>query len=236
MISVRSRRIAASASLVIGAAQSLDSGIRHSSPASIALVAIALFGVAAVLWWSSRTRWHLIAVAIGLGLLVMARVVSPVPLPTLALAGWFPAILIFFLEVGAKTSASLLLIAVASTAPGLSVQAGHEVLFSEAAARAHVHPVAHPAARGFVQSAFGVDEVGEHSDVLRPKAWFALWRVSSCCWLPRRASWDVGSSGGNPFARICKPFSFRRLRTASISVYARTADPDSPGSAAIGLY
>lgn len=117
MISKRSRRIAAAASLVVGIGQALDSGIRHSSPVSIALVAVALSGVAAALWWSSRTRWHLIAVALGLALLVVARIVSPVPLPTLALAGWFPAVLIFFLATRSKTTACVLLTATLALAP-----------------------------------------------------------------------------------------------------------------------
>lgn len=124
MIPARSRRIAAIASLVIGIGQALDSGIRHSSPASIALVAIALSGVAAALWWSSRTQRHLIAIALGLVLLVVARVVSPVPLPTLALAGWFPAVLIFFLVARSKATASLLLIALASAAQVQPLEAG----------------------------------------------------------------------------------------------------------------
>jgi pimeloyl-ACP methyl ester carboxylesterase len=115
MVSVRARRIAAVVSLAIGIAQALDSGIRHSSPMSIALVATALSVVAAALWWSSRTRWHLMAVAVGMALLVVARIVSPVPLPTLVFAGWIPAILIFFLTARSKTGASVLLFAVVST-------------------------------------------------------------------------------------------------------------------------
>ena len=97
MVSVRFRRTAAIASLAIGIAQAVDSGISNSSPTSIALVGIALAVVAAAFWCSTRTRWHLMTVTFGLALLVIARIVSPVPLPTLVLAGWAPAVLIFFM-------------------------------------------------------------------------------------------------------------------------------------------
>jgi sulfite exporter TauE/SafE len=105
MMSMRFRRIAAIVTLALGIGQALDSGIRQSSAISIALVAIALSGAAASLWWSSQTRVHLFAVASGLALLVVARIVSPVSLPTLVLAGWFPAALIFFLAARATSSA-----------------------------------------------------------------------------------------------------------------------------------
>ena len=95
-------RLAAVLVLALGLAQALDSGIRHAPPHVIAIVALALAVPALAFWLTGRPGVHLTAGALSLVTVVFARVISPVPLPTLALAGWFPAIAAIFLANAAK--------------------------------------------------------------------------------------------------------------------------------------
>ena len=85
--------------LVMGGLQAWDSGVLRAAAAIQALVAIALLLPVVTLLVTERYELRAAAVAAAFALLTIARVVSSVPLPTLHIVAFIPAVLIFFSKV-----------------------------------------------------------------------------------------------------------------------------------------
>lgn len=92
MVYATERRLVAILVLSLGVLQSFDSGIRHATAGTMTIVGLALALPAAAFWLSPRPAVHMVAAAAGLVLTAVARMTSDVPLPTLTLAAWFPAV------------------------------------------------------------------------------------------------------------------------------------------------
>lgn len=85
--------------LVLGAGQAWDSGVLRAAAGIQVLVAIALLVPVAALLMTERYDLRAASVAAAFALLTIARVVSSVPLPTLHIVAFIPAVLIFFSKV-----------------------------------------------------------------------------------------------------------------------------------------
>lgn len=82
--------------VVMGALQAWDSGVLGASPGIQALVAAAILSPVVALIATNSYGVHALAVAVSFVLLTIARVVSAVPLPTLHIVAFIPAVVIFF--------------------------------------------------------------------------------------------------------------------------------------------
>ena len=102
MIAVLHRRLVGVLVLALGAAQAFDSGIRHAPPLVVAVVALGLAISAIAFWVSSHPGILFGAGVITMVIVTIARVISPVALPTLTLAGWFPVMAALLLGVAGR--------------------------------------------------------------------------------------------------------------------------------------
>lgn len=107
MVPVSSRRIVAVLVVVLGLAQALDSGLRHAPIVPAALVAAAIAATGAVFWLAANPLTHFIAGLVCIAVMFVARAISPVPLPTLALAGWFPCVAALLLQQAGRKGEEL---------------------------------------------------------------------------------------------------------------------------------
>lgn len=82
--------------VVMGALQAWDSGVLRASPGIQALVAAAILSPVVAFVATNSYGVHALAVAVSFVLLTIARVASPVPLPTLHIVAFIPAVVIFF--------------------------------------------------------------------------------------------------------------------------------------------
>jgi hypothetical protein len=85
--------------VVLGGLQAWDSGVLRADATIQALVATALLLPVAALLMTERYELRAGAVAAAFVLLTIGRVVSSVPLPTLHIVAFIPAVLIFFSKV-----------------------------------------------------------------------------------------------------------------------------------------
>ena len=85
--------------VVLGGLQAWDSGVLRAEPMIQGLVAVALLLPVMTLLTTERYDLRAGAVAASFALLTTARVVSNVPLPTLHIVAFIPAVLIFFSKV-----------------------------------------------------------------------------------------------------------------------------------------
>ena len=85
--------------LVLGGLQAWDSGVLRAAAGIQVLVAIALRLPVLTLLMTERYELRAGAVAAAFVLLTIGRVVSSVPLPTLHIVAFIPAVLIFFSKV-----------------------------------------------------------------------------------------------------------------------------------------
>lgn len=105
MIAVLHRRLVGVLVLALGVAQAFDSGIRHAPPLVVGLVALGLAISAIAFWASSHPGVLFGAGGITMVIVTVARVISPVALPTLTLAGWFPVMAALLLGVAGRHKA-----------------------------------------------------------------------------------------------------------------------------------
>ena len=83
-------------SVVMGLLQAWDSGVLAAGPAIQLLVAVSIL-IPVIAWFASSSYGvHAAAVAAAFVLLTIARIAAPVPLPTLHMIAFIPAIVIFF--------------------------------------------------------------------------------------------------------------------------------------------
>ena len=85
--------------VVLGGLQAWDSGVLRADATIQALVATALLLPVAALLMTERYELRAGAVAAAFVLLTIGRVVSSVPLPTLHIVAFIPAVVIFFSKV-----------------------------------------------------------------------------------------------------------------------------------------
>ena len=82
--------------LAIGALQAWDSGVLGATASIQALVGVALLLPAAAFLATESYGIRALAVAAAFALLTVARLTSSIPLPTLHIVAFIPAVLIFF--------------------------------------------------------------------------------------------------------------------------------------------
>lgn len=89
------RWLLAAATLALGALQAWDSGILSSTPGPQALTLVAVLGLASAALLARSRGVYLAALLVAAVLLIVARVISPTPLPELLLVVVFgvPALL-----------------------------------------------------------------------------------------------------------------------------------------------
>ena len=92
MVPVSTRRIVAVLVVVLGLLQALDSGSRAAPDGIVVAIVGTVVAVGMVFWWSANSLTQFVAGLVCIGVMSIARALSPVPLPTLALAGWFPCV------------------------------------------------------------------------------------------------------------------------------------------------
>jgi hypothetical protein len=90
--------------VVLGALQAWDSGVLRAPAMIQALVALAIVTPPAVLLLTNAYGVQALSVAASFILLTIARVISPVPLPTLHIIAFIPAILIFLTKTTEQTT------------------------------------------------------------------------------------------------------------------------------------
>jgi hypothetical protein len=93
-------------SVVMGALQAWDSGVLGAGTVVQLLVGTAIALPVVALLATNSYGMHALAVAGAFVLLTIARVLSPVSLPTLVLVAFIPAVLIFFSQVAQVNAAS----------------------------------------------------------------------------------------------------------------------------------
>ncbi len=93
---LRNRWLWAVIFVVMGGLQAWDSGVLRASPAIQALVALAIAVPAVTVVLTASFALHATSVAVAFALLTVARIASPVPLNTLHIVAFVPAVLIFF--------------------------------------------------------------------------------------------------------------------------------------------
>lgn len=93
---LRNRWLWAAICVVMGGLQAWDSGTLQAPGLTQAIVAIAIAVPAVTVVTTSSYPRQALAVAAAFVLLTIARVLSPVSLPTLHITAFIPAVLIFF--------------------------------------------------------------------------------------------------------------------------------------------
>jgi hypothetical protein len=93
---LRNRWIWCGITVVMGSLQAWDSGVLRAPAAIQALVALAIAIPAVTVVVSANYGWQALSVLAGFVLLTVARVFATVPLPTLHIIAFIPAVLIFF--------------------------------------------------------------------------------------------------------------------------------------------
>jgi hypothetical protein len=106
MVPVVHRRIVAVMIVALGMAQAFDSGIRSAPTAHLIVVAAAIVLTGVVFWLSSHAGVQFAAGVACLAVVTAVRVWSPVPLPTLSLAGFFPCVAALILQAAARARSS----------------------------------------------------------------------------------------------------------------------------------
>jgi hypothetical protein len=96
---LRNRWLWAAICLAMGGLQAWDSGTFRAPAAIQAVVALALVIPALTIVASASYGLQALSVAAAFVLLTMARVLSPVSLPTLHIVAFIPAVIIFFSHV-----------------------------------------------------------------------------------------------------------------------------------------
>ena len=96
---VLNKSIVVAICVVMGALQAWDSGVLTASAGIQGLVAAAILSPVVAFVVTNSYGVHALAVAASFALLTIARVVSPVPLPTLHIVAFIPAVVIFFSKV-----------------------------------------------------------------------------------------------------------------------------------------
>jgi hypothetical protein len=105
MIPVAYRRLVAVFVFVLGVAQAFDSGLR-AAPLPIQIIVIAAVLMAATAFWvTAHTGVQFFAGVACLVMVTVARVLSPTPLPTITLAGYFPCVAALLFQVASKAQA-----------------------------------------------------------------------------------------------------------------------------------
>lgn len=103
----RTKWIVAGICVVMGVLQAWDSGVLGAGAGIQALVGVAIALPVVALLSTDRYGIHALAVAASFVLLTVARIVSPVALPTLHIVAFIPAVVIFFSKViGERGSAN----------------------------------------------------------------------------------------------------------------------------------
>ena len=87
--------VVAAVAVGMGGAQAWDSGALQAPLWTQALIGLAIAAPAIAVLVSDHFGWHAAAVATAFVLLTVARMTAPVPLPTLGLVAFFPAMIIF---------------------------------------------------------------------------------------------------------------------------------------------
>lgn len=90
------RWIAPAVFAVIGVGQAFDSGVRLAPPPVIAVVALAVLIPLLAFALTPKRHVHVIAAVVCGLLTVVARMVSPVPLPELTLIAFVAGVLVIF--------------------------------------------------------------------------------------------------------------------------------------------
>lgn len=93
---LRNRWLWAAICVVMGGLQAWDSGTLRAPGVIQAIVALAIAVPAVTVVTTSSYARQAVSVAAAFVLLTAARILSPVPLPTLHIIAFIPAVLIFF--------------------------------------------------------------------------------------------------------------------------------------------
>ena len=87
--------VIAAVTVGMGSAQAWDSGALQAPLWTQALIGLAIAAPTVAVLVTDHFGWHAAAVATAFVLLTIARVWAPVPLPTLGLVAFIPAMIIF---------------------------------------------------------------------------------------------------------------------------------------------
>jgi hypothetical protein len=79
----------------MGSVQAWDSGTLQAPVWVQGMIGLAILAPAVAVVATDHFGWHAAAVALAFVLLTVARLLAPVPLPTLGLVAFFPAMIIF---------------------------------------------------------------------------------------------------------------------------------------------
>jgi len=93
--------------VVLGVLQAWDSGVLRAGWPIQILVALAIAAPSLTLVLTSEYGLQAAAVAAAFVLLTIARVVAPVPLPTLHIIAFIPAVVLFFVKATPPPASSL---------------------------------------------------------------------------------------------------------------------------------
>jgi hypothetical protein len=91
--------------IVVGALQAWDSHILQAEAVVQAIVAIGILAPAAAFFVSTSESTRIAAVIVSIASMIVARIVSDVSLPGLALAAFFPAMVVWLDMFSARRAA-----------------------------------------------------------------------------------------------------------------------------------
>lgn len=96
---LRNRWLWAGVCVAMGVLQAWDSGTLRAPAGIQALVALAIAIPVLTIVMTASYPWHALSVGAAFVVLTVARIISPISLPTLHIVAFIPAVIIFFSHV-----------------------------------------------------------------------------------------------------------------------------------------